>query len=257
MTRCAKTDLPADQCAHCAGVTLPTGHDWTTTNPQGPAPAAPYREPRPQPRPPRGGGVRFLTELDDLYPRLFESLPADSRPKSNDNAAAYAGAPDPRKAPVRVEVLDLITRIEADVPECARIVAEAMGGFRCVAFPHDSANGAPEVSPRVDCALDTLAHHWRSFEAAMPEVAAAIEENVVRLIATARRLVGETMPPVPLASPCPECGSPTVFRIETERGQIAVCGNPVCRDECGRAHQWTETEWEDAHPRRAFTVHRG
>lgn len=256
MRRCTKTDLPTSQCAHCTGHRLPAGAEPAVTevNPFPLPRAVPVTEVPPE-QPPIGPRFGVLAELDDLYQRLFESLPAESRGRSTDNAAAYAASPDPRRAPVRVEVLDLIHRIEADVPEFARMVCEALAVVRCVAFPHDSASGAPEVSPRVLVSLDTLARHWGAFEEAMPEVAEGVTEALTRMVSSARRLLGQTSAPVPLATPCPACAMPTVFRIETERGQVAVCGNPGCRDELGRARQWTETEWEDAHPRRPLAVH--
>ena len=78
-------------------------------------------------------------------------------------------------------------------------------------------------------------------------MARQVEEWLSRLVASARRMLGQTSAPRPLITPCPVCGSPTIFRLETERGYIAVCGNPVDRDEFGKQRQWTETEWEAAH----------
>lgn len=254
--RCGDTDLPVDQCAHCRGVDLPadTPLDATETNPRPPAPARPVRETAP----PRVTGFDhhpgLLGTVGDQYVRLFESLAAESTGQSNDNAAAYSAKPDPRRAPVQIEVLDLIARIETDLPELARAVCDAMGLMRCLTFPRDTDAGSTGPSPKVEAALATLARHWAAFEQTMPQTATGVTDHLARMAATARRLLGESKAPLPLVTPCPACKAPTIFRVETERGSIAVCGNPMCRDQYGEQRQWTEVEWEDAHDPR-FSVY--
>jgi hypothetical protein len=251
--RCWKTDLPTGECAHCRGDDLPgLPRDWTTTNPT-PLPRA---VPAPEVPKPRGFGwyaVPVLREIADAYPRLFEELPAGSKkPNPAENSVGFGSAPDPRKAPVRVEVHDLIAEIEREVPDLARWACQTMSLTACISAPVGSDFGRPdEYDPRVESALDTLDHYWGILGQHAPEMGDAIEDRLVRLLSKARRLLGESSAPVPLATPCPECREITVFRLETERGSLAVCGNPVCRDEWGEKNQWTEVEWEDAHdPRR-------
>lgn len=77
-----------------------------------------------------------------------------------------------------------------------------------------------------------------------------------RLAYRARRLMGQIAPPVRVVTPCPVCGSSTIFRVDTDAGLVAACCNPACRDEEGRKHQWSEQEWQDIQDslRRSFTV---
>lgn len=254
MDRCSKTDLPTNACSHCRGTDLPAGltPDITETDPAPKPRAVPYRESQPR----RGLGwyaVPVLREIADVYPRLVEDLPAGSK-KGNpsENSAGFGSAPDPRRAPVRVEVHDLIAEIEREVPDLARWACQTMSLTACVVAPVDSDRGRlDELDPRVEAALDTLDHYWGMLGQYAPEMGDAIEDRLIRLVSRARRLMGETSAPVPLSSPCPECREHTVFRLETEQGAIAVCGNPVCRTEMGEKNQWSEVEWEDAHdPRR-------
>lgn len=192
-----------------------------------------------------------VAELEDLYPRLFTVLPATSRGRTTENSAAYAARPDPRRAPVRVEVHDLISDIETDVPDLARWACSATGLVECLAAPVGSDAGRRgNLNPKVVAAFVTLRHHWFDLEDLAPTMASVVVERISRLVAQARRLIGETACPIPLASPCPSCDQPTIFRVETEQGVIAVCSNPLDRDDSGNRLRWTEIEWEDAHHER-------
>lgn len=191
-----------------------------------------------------------VTELEDLYPRLFTVLPALSRGRSTENSTAYAGRPDPRRAPVRIEVHDLIADIETDLPDLARWVCDATGFYRCIGYPLRAEGRRGSIKPEVVAAFDTLRHHWFDLEDFAPTMAAVIRDRCSRLVSKARRLIGETTAPVPVVTPCPECDAPTIFRVETEDGAVAVCANPVCRDDLGHRRRWTEIEWEDAHHER-------
>lgn len=245
--RCTKTDLPADQCAHCVGADLKIEHDWTTTNPTPPPRAVPVDlDAEPEQPFVLGGGSGPVTDLEDLYVRLHEQLPATSKGKSADNAAGYAQRPDPRRAPLRVEVLDLINRIESEIPDLATAVCDSLGVMRCVVFPADSDRGETGPSPRVLAAFDSLRRHWMGFDNTMPEMAAQVHRTLEALVRRGRRLTGQTSAPVPLATPCPSCGDPTVLQVETDDGWVAVCINPEDRDEWGDRRQWSETAWEDA-----------
>lgn len=159
-----------------------------------------------------------ISELGDIYVRLFEELPALSRGPSNDNAAGYAAAPDPRRAPLRLEVSDLIADIETWVME-GRTSGEV---------------GEPKW--RVREHMLTLRYWYANdLDTAGRD---RVREEVGPLLARGRRLLGDTLAPVPLVTPCPECGSRSVFRAETPQGLVAGCS--ACR---GR---WDEEEWQDA-----------
>ena len=189
-----------------------------------------------------------VAELEDLYPRLFTVLPAASKGRTTENSAAYAPKPDPRRAPVNVEVHDLISDIETDVVDLARWVCSTLHLVECLAAPQDSDRGrVTEVNPRALAAFATLRHHWFTLEDLAPTMASVVVDRARRLVAKARRLIGETAAPMPLVSPCPECRDYTIFRVDGEDGAVVVCSSPVCRDEFGRRHRWNEIEWEDAH----------
>jgi hypothetical protein len=200
--------------------------------------------------------VTTLTDLEDLYPRLVDALlPTTSR--RCENSAGF-GKPDPRRAPLRIEVHDLLDHFETDVREMAAAMCDALGSIRCLAHPIDSDAGRPMYDPRVRAALATLRHHWTDFEERMPEMAAEVDARLRRLATRARRLVGLTRPPVPLLAACPNCGQPTIFRLETEDGWVAVCVNPADVDVYGARRRWSEIEWEDAHdPRFASSAASG
>lgn len=248
MNRCAKTDLIVTECAHCQGVDLPVGVERTSIDNPAVPPGRMIELSTPEPER-HYYRTPVLREVQDAYLRLADNLPAESRGKSNDNAAAYAPKASPVRPPLRVEVLDVMSRIEDDVPEFARVACDALGALRCVAFPHHSAEGVREWD-RVSAALGTLDHHWAEFEAAMPEWCDEVVRYLMGLVSTARRVMRETAAPVPLARPCPKCSLPTVFRVETGEGQIAACSNPECQT------RWTDIEWEDAHSH-ALSVHSG
>lgn len=178
-----------------------------------------------------------LRRIEDCYPRLVAALPATSAGRNTDNAAGYAPAPDPRRAPLRVEVSDLIAEIEDTVTTLASHVCSVLD------LPSWSPNH-PGRRAGVDAgtmaALHTLGCHWRALEEALPGMAEAAENRLGVLVAKARRLLGEAPPPpAPLVSPCPTCGEPAIFRVETEAGVVAACSA------CGG--RWDEVEWEDAH----------
>lgn len=189
-----------------------------------------------------------IAELEDLYPRLFTVLPAASKGRTTENSAAYAPKPDPRRAPVNVEVHDLIADIEADAVDLARWVCSALDLVECLAAPVDSDRGrTTEVNPRAMASLVTLRHHWFTLEDLAPTMASVVVDRARRLVAKARRLIGETAAPMPLVSPCPECREHTIFRVDGEDGAVVVCANPACRDDLGHRRRWDEIEWEDAH----------
>ncbi len=185
-----------------------------------------------------------LSDLEDLYPRLVQAL-LPSGGRSTENSSGFAKA-EKKRLPFRVEVHDLLARIETEVRELAVAVCDALGSIRCIAFPVGSARGVPIVDPRTLVAFATLDRYWHTFEEQMPEMAAEVDSRLARLAASARRMVGMSKAPVPLVTPCPSCGEPTIFRLETEDGSIAVCGNPEDRDPFDRRRQWTEVEWEEA-----------
>lgn len=188
-----------------------------------------------------------VSELEDLYERLFGVLPAGSKGRSTENSTMYAPAPDPRRAPINVEVHDLIEDIETDLPDLARWVCSALSLVECVAAPWGSDRGrVGDVDPKTLAAFTTLRHHWFTLEDFAPTMAQVVTSRVRRLVAKARRLIGETACPIPVVTPCPVCEEPTVFRVDTEAGSVAVCSNPVCRTESGERHRWDETAWEDA-----------
>lgn len=188
--------------------------------------------------------MNTLRELEDLYPRLVANLPATSAGRSNDNAAAYASAPDPRRAPLRVEVSDLIADIEDAVKTISGHVCSVLDAPACLIEP----GRVQGVDAETMAAFHTLAHYWFALEDAVPAMAVAAEERLHRLVAKAWLLLGETLPPpAPLESLCPSCGLPTIFRVHTEHGALAVCSNPDDTDDLGQRRSWTETEWEDAH----------
>ena len=194
-----------------------------------------------------------LSDLEDLYPRLIQALvPSSSR--STENSAGFAKS-DPRRLPLRVEVHDLIARLETEVRELAAAMCDALCTIRCLAHPVDSALGSPLLDVRVLVAFATMRHYWRRFEDTMPEMAAEVDSRLARLCASARRMLGMTRAPVPLVTPCPSCGQPTIFRLETEAGWIVVCGNHDDLDHYGARRQWDEYQWEEAlDPRFASSI---
>lgn len=154
-----------------------------------------------------------MSELSDLYVALSAYLPAGSLKAPEDNAAAYVSYVDPRRAPINVDVFDLLREIEEAFAES--VITEEGSEL------------------------------WHEQEATFR-----------RLAYRARLLMGQISPPVLVVTPCPICGSSTIFRVETADGLVAACCNPECRDEEGRKHQWSEQEWQDIQDglRRSFTV---
>lgn len=184
-----------------------------------------------------------ITDLEDLYPRLVGSLSTGTAPKSNDNAAGYAATVDPRKAPVRLEVSDVVAEIETDVPMLTRYLCEATGLLECYPPARDATRGRDWLDPRVMAGLHTLHHHWFTLEDHFPGFAEALEERLVRLATKARQIVGEApRPAVPLVARCPECSASALFRVETAQGMVAACS--ACKA------RWTEAEWADVHRQR-------
>lgn len=188
--------------------------------------------------------MNTLLELSNLYPRLVAALPAESTGQSNDNAAGYAASTDPRRAPLRVEVSDLLAEIEETAKTICSHVCSVLDAPACLIEPGRRRG----VDAETMAAFHTLGHYWPRLELAVPAMAAAAEDRLYRLVLRGQRLVGEAPPPpAALETRCPSCGLPSIFRVETPHGEVlAVCSNPEDAVEGGR-RQWSETEWEDAH----------
>lgn len=256
--RCIITDLHPTECAHCRGEALPAGvvPHWQEREDRVDLPTtvvdveALTIETLGVYVP--GGGL--LADLADIYGRLFGEAPALSRGRSTENSAGYAAYKDPRRAPVRIEVLDLIARIEREIPDLTRWVCDACEWIACVAAPdgqRTSGRGGPDTA--VVAAFSTLAHYWPLLAEHAPDTADAINLRLHRLVTTGERLLGVVPPPALIDAACPACAEQSIIRVEDGRGNwSAVCTNREDRDPVSdKRRTWTEVEWEDAHRKSA------
>lgn len=173
------------------------------------------------------------------YVELFSELTAGSNGAGSDQGPV-SGSKDTKRLPVRVEVHDLIHRIERKVRACDRYLDIATGSPRCLYPPRMRKPGSPD--PHVWFALGSIAGRLGLVS---DETRRLVERNLDRVAVQAQRMTGKVDAPRSVSRTCPVCGRASVFRVESARAVLFVCCNSLCEVD-GKRRRWTEDEWENA-----------
>ena len=211
-----------------------------------------------------------ISELRGWYLRLFTITGQDGRSPSAEARGSRAVDPP---LPVNVSVLDLISATERGVDDVERFVRRRLYGLG-PAMRRDGRNRAAE--PRADfrrVPVPTTSRYaarwvWITTGARRPAGGVAPDQRVLDALAwissvlpdvvergyapdvvgpleklhgRTRRVLGLSERVYALASTCPFCDLPSVM-ARPDRGRV-VCGNPTCRDDRGRPHEWLTADY--------------
>jgi len=167
-----------------------------------------------------------LEALAERYGELRSMLAAGGGGKAAD--APIARGPAGPRVPIRVEVLDTMTAIDAYLarflPLARGVLRLGIGAGQWAMSPRD---GGDARTARVRSGLVFLAASLPKVYGEDPGLGDDVSKDAWQLERRAGWIFGDRSRPFALTDPCPACGVPALW-VVPERMAL-VCGNPACR----------------------------